>query len=364
MALRTVLLCLGAILLLVTLIPPTHAAFSGQQILIPSKPWEASIMWRPVVINTRTSFLMWYSGENRTGVDSIGLATSTDGIVWTKYPRNPVLSPGSTGQWDAGSVNEAWVIRQDGGYKMWYTGESAGSGSTSPVYAIGYATSPDGIHWTKYSGNPVFTSAGGTWDNLWVLRPMILPTNSSYTMYYIGANEQNFGNGLAASKDGVHWAREDVTIALSQDGWDSSGNDLSSVTVAPGGYLFAYEGWSGKASSSTPALTNYAIGFASSTDGVTTTPFPGNPVVTNETGFSNWESNGVGYPMVIVVGGNYFVYYAALSGTSTYSLGLAIIPTSQFPVPEFSTTQLLMATTLFGTAALLLTRQPRKAVRW
>ena len=43
---------------------------------------------------------MFYTGET-VGYqsDKIGFATSTDGLVWTKYPANPVLKP-TPGQWD------------------------------------------------------------------------------------------------------------------------------------------------------------------------------------------------------------------------------------------------------------------------
>jgi sucrose-6-phosphate hydrolase SacC (GH32 family) len=57
----------------------------------------------------------------------IGLATSTDGINWTRYSGNPILQPGSSGAWDEKQVlDPSLVIDLDAPpeerYKMWYNG--------------------------------------------------------------------------------------------------------------------------------------------------------------------------------------------------------------------------------------------------
>lgn len=79
----------------------------------------------------------------------IGYAVSEDGIYWEKYKGNPVLELGGEGDWDSDKVDNPFVMLDEGIYKMWYRGGNRKS------YEIGYATSKDGIHWTKYKGNPV-----------------------------------------------------------------------------------------------------------------------------------------------------------------------------------------------------------------
>ena len=95
---------------------------------------------------------MYYTGMTNTSPASIGVAFSKDMVHWQKYQGNPVLTPGP-GAYDNVSVKLASVIYQPPLYKMWYVGRYQGNYS----YSIGYTTSTDGIHWTKYAGNPVIT---------------------------------------------------------------------------------------------------------------------------------------------------------------------------------------------------------------
>jgi predicted GH43/DUF377 family glycosyl hydrolase len=299
--------------------------------------WDSNVLWRPCVVKTDSGFLMWYNGEDGTGIDRIGLATSSDGVSWTRYPQNPVLTEGTGGEWDRGSANEAWVIYEDGLFKMWYSGETLTSTNPSiaqiATYQIGYATSKDGIHWTKYSGNPVLTTGPtGSWDDRWVWRPIVLSTSSSWLMYYSGESKAGAtGVGIARSTDGVHWTKT-TNFALPKSSWDSSllkpsGSGASGVVKVNGGYLMSYSGWAGVDSP-------WQIGFATSTDGVTWTPYGGNPVI--GPGTTPSDNGGVMYPMVMPQGSNYYVYYATYAnGQLNRAIGLAILPQSSYAVPEY-----------------------------
>src|SRR5512137_2545662 len=79
-------------------------------------------------------------------------------FVFTKDPGNPTLPIGSPGSWDESITLDPNVYRDaDGLYKMYYFG-------WNHLYSsgIGYATSSDGISWTKYPGNPVLRGTPGT----------------------------------------------------------------------------------------------------------------------------------------------------------------------------------------------------------
>src|SRR5438445_4708770 len=59
-------------------------------LIVATEPWEEAALSEPSVIYEDGVFRLWYRGgwENC----SLGLATSTDGLTWTKSPANPLLS--------------------------------------------------------------------------------------------------------------------------------------------------------------------------------------------------------------------------------------------------------------------------------
>ena len=94
--------------------------------------------------------------------NAFGRATSPDGIVWTKYNdptttekryenSDPIMQAESG--WEQSSIGPLAVLQRGDAWEMFYTG---GSGE------IGYATSADGITWTRFPGNPVLSFPSGT----------------------------------------------------------------------------------------------------------------------------------------------------------------------------------------------------------
>jgi len=142
---------------------------------------------------------MYYHGENSSGGGSIGLAYSKDKVHWQKYSGNPVLSPSE--RYDSNWMGYPSVIFDSQVYKMWYTGRQIGGGNIS--YTIDYATSKDGIHWTKYGGNPVVTGETGKIEKyVWAQQPDVLKVDSKYFMLLqFGYNVISY----ATSNDGLSW---------------------------------------------------------------------------------------------------------------------------------------------------------------
>ena len=155
------------------------------------------------------------------------------------------------------------MIKDGATYKMWYHGGN----SDGSVYAIGYATSPDGITWTKYAGNPVMSATPSTWesDNM-VYWPRVIKTGvNAYVMYYTSNNQI----GRATSSDGIAWTKTPANPVIAQD-WEG-------MTVRSGSVLFdgsTYRMWF---HSSGPDISR--IGLATSTDGIAWTMHPANPVL-------------------------------------------------------------------------------------
>jgi hypothetical protein len=93
---------------------------------------------------------------------------------------------------------------------MWYHGWGTGSGESGQ---IGYATSPDGIIWTRSLDNPVLTAGGSdSWEYPHVFDHTVLfdPNGGLYRMWYASYNEEIDGRnrfGYATSVDGAHWTK-------------------------------------------------------------------------------------------------------------------------------------------------------------
>lgn len=174
-----------------------------------------------------TDYKMWYSGRNSSAVWGIGYAFSTDGIAWTKYGGNPVLTGGAFGAWDSLRAIEPTVIKVGSNYHMWYTGEKV-----FPYSKIGHATAanPQGP-WTKDAGNPVVAGTPNTWDANQVYSPYVVPNpDGSYEMFYSGENGDRWLTGHAnGTLSGSTWTwTKDANAILSPSstGWEAGADSL------------------------------------------------------------------------------------------------------------------------------------------
>ena len=191
---------------------------------IPSSSWEAHELNRPTVIKKDGLYKMWYSGQmlpyREAGYSSIGYAESEDGIHWRRLAEQPVMTYDTP--WEAHSIMCPHVIfdNADNLYKMWYSG-----GNNHEPDAIGYAESEDGLHWRKYAENPVLEkSAENPWEQYKVLASYVLKHDDWFYMFYIGhMHEERASVGLARSRDGkTNWIKHPANplIAPDKNSWD------------------------------------------------------------------------------------------------------------------------------------------------
>lgn len=184
----------------------------------PATGWEQDIN-RPAVVKRADGYHLWYTGQ-ANGRSAIGYATSADGKVWKRMSSSPVLSPDQP--WEKVAVMCPHVIwdEQMKLFRMWYSG----GGQYEPD-AIGYATSPDGLHWTKHPGNPVFGAGQEkVFDQARVTGCQVIHRGGWYYMFYIGFRDIDHAQiGIARSRDGLtHWERhpDNPIIRPGQDSWD------------------------------------------------------------------------------------------------------------------------------------------------
>jgi len=170
------------------------------------------------------TFKMWYSGSDGTAW-RLYYATSTDrGLTWTKRDnsipapsdsiisadpnsangRIPLGTNGAIPRGDSLNINtpSVWQDAADS-YKMWYSASGGPAGWTN--WNIYYATSPDGLVWTKHNnnrnafrmdvnstggrillGNGDASSSPVRGDVNQAFSPSVLKVGSTYKMWYSG----------------------------------------------------------------------------------------------------------------------------------------------------------------------------------
>lgn len=184
-----------------------------------SSGWERDVN-RPVVIRKDGQYHMWYTGENDS-VSAIGYAVSDDGRRFRRVSASPVLVADKP--WEKKALMCPHVLWDESAklFRMWYSG-----GEQYEPDAIGYATSKDGIHWEKYAGNPVFhNDTTHVWEQDKVTACQVIRRRDDYLMFYIGFKNIDYAQiGMARSKDGIsNWDRYSSNpIIRPGPAWDSS----------------------------------------------------------------------------------------------------------------------------------------------
>jgi len=175
--------------------------------------WQKADVFNPgAVVRNDTVFMLFRAEDNPDAIlggrtSRIGLAYSTDGLNFTKYPE-PVLYPQEDGfqEWDyPGGVEDPRVVEMpDGTYIMMYTSWN------KDVARLSSASSKDLRNWTKHG--PVFESfQNGKFLNIWSKsgsmvtelrnnRLIAKKVNGKFLMYW----GELFVN-LAQSDDGIDW---------------------------------------------------------------------------------------------------------------------------------------------------------------
>jgi len=224
--------------------------------------WEDEIN-RPAVVKREDGYHMWYTGQTTTR-SAIGYATSPDGVTWTRTSSKPVFSPSAP--WEKVAIVCTDVMWDENAklYKMWY---SAGPRVESD--AIGYATSPDGVTWTKSDRNPIFTGDPAIpWEKERAVGCHVEKQGDWYYMFYIGFHDMGHAQiGVARSRDGITgWQRlpQNPIIRLGSGKWDTD-SCYKPATIFDGSRWFLWYGARAKAIEQVGVATHDGpdLGFSS-----------------------------------------------------------------------------------------------------
>lgn len=276
--------------------------------------WKGLATADAFVMNDNDTLKMWYSGSGWLNAADdcprvrIGYAWSLDGINWNEYVGNPVLGVNAdTSKFDADGIETPTVIKDitappNQRYKLWYAGRKA---RCQPIndHKLGYAFSPDGINWTKYTGNPVLIPGNSSsWFNTFISGQSVILESGIYKMWFTapdlvinGQPTDGKGNiGYATSVDGINWTvyPSPVLISGAQQNWDSASiAEPSVIKVGNTFHMFysALDKWS---------IENFQVGYTSSIDGINWTKSTHNPVLSIGSA-GKWDRYWASHPGVI-----------------------------------------------------------------
>ena len=262
-------------------------------------------------------FKLWYTGNNGSGW-RIGYASSSNGLEsWTKS-SSPIMDIGSADGWEKGA-GDPFVIFDDGIYKMWYTAVSDIWQYGPDRFRVGYATSDDGINWTKYSAW-LLQGTQGAWDGGGMTRGVsVIKTSKGYEMWYAAVNEAMMGTdeerwsiGYALSPDGITWAKNPNPVISPTETWEQRYISYPNVVFDGTQYHMWY--------TATQLNLPIKIAYAVSSDGIHwSKPSDINPILSTGTSF---DSVYICSPVILKFETNYRLYYSGYDG-SRWRIGLA-----------------------------------------
>jgi sucrose-6-phosphate hydrolase SacC (GH32 family) len=203
-------------------------------------------------------------------------------VKFTPYKANPVFQGTGKDTWDKHIRERGYILVEDGIYKMWYTGYTEDS---EPKY-LGYATSDDGIHWTRYSDKPIFSEK-------WTEDMFVIKEGGTYYMYAEGKHDIAH---LLTSGDGINWQEQGDLVIL-----DTNGEPIPPpygtpvVWIEDGLWYLFYE------------RNDLGIWLATSEDKKTWKNVQDEPVI--EMGPEAYDEGAVAANQVIKHAGKYYLYY-------------------------------------------------------
>lgn len=202
--------------------------------------WESQALNSPAISKAGDTYHLFYSGwDGSTG--SIGHATSTDLVNWTRDPNNPIIEPTET--WEGNKVDDPAVSRVGFTFNLLYTGSPSGD------WKVGLASGTDPSTLSKSAANPVLGTSTGTWRSDQIDdKDLIVTANRAY-LSIEGYDGQNGRIGVAATAlDGDWtswtWSPRNPVLDIGPTGsWEERWVTCPAVVQARNRYEMVYHGY-------------------------------------------------------------------------------------------------------------------------
>ncbi len=228
-------------------------------------------------------FPFFFLGCNSTKKSDVKFPSEL--VSFTPYQGNPVFNGTDTTTWDRLIRERGYILKEDGVYKMWYSGYNP---KITDEIHLGYATSTDGINWKRYPGNPIY-------KDYWVEDMCVVHYKNKYYLFAEGLNDIAH---LMVSDDGINWERVGDLDIRKKDGNPISDGPRGTPAawVENGTWYLYYE------------RGDEAIWLATSTDMKVWTNVQDEPVIKcGET----YDHGAMAMDQIIKYKGRYYGYYHA-----------------------------------------------------
>jgi predicted GH43/DUF377 family glycosyl hydrolase len=145
--------------------------------------WDETGVGDPYVIRCGGSYYLYYLGQNRRGLQRLGVARSQDGVHWQKSGANPVLDVGAPGSFDERGLGEPAVFVAGGRFYMLYTGRD-----TAEQRRVGWAQSDNGVDWERVAAAPLLQGFSA-WNSRVVCDPAVWREGARILVWFGGGDE-------------------------------------------------------------------------------------------------------------------------------------------------------------------------------
>ena len=177
-------------------------------------------MFRPVGIATSFAVLLFVDGLLRADQPAADqdLEFPPELIDFGPASDHPLLAGTDATQWDKQVRERGWIMREGKDWYVWYTGYND---ALSKDRFLGYATSSDGLQWTRWPDNPIQRHG-------WVEDVCVVKYEDTYYMFAEGRDDVAH---CLTSTDRIHWKEQGALDIRKSDGQPISPGPRGTPTV-------------------------------------------------------------------------------------------------------------------------------------
>lgn len=219
--------------------------------------WDRELRERGWIVRHGDRWSLWYTGSNpdRDPIRRLGLATSVDGLNWSRSTANPLVPDA----W----VEDVCVVRDAGRYVMFAEGERDIAQSL---------VSLDRVHWNRCGSLAIHRAAGGPIPDGPRGTPAVWLERGIWHLFY---ERMDHGVWLATSRDGHVFTNvsDDPVLTCGPEPYDRHAIAVDQIVRHAGRYYAFYH------ASPREDRATWQTCLATSTDLVHWTKYAANPLL-------------------------------------------------------------------------------------